>query len=272
MQADWAGLPPPLLQQVLWLALRDLAPIRLPLFLRPGTTAGAEARSHATAIAKLAVVCRAWRAATSAALGCAGLATWRVDVQQTTVDLLQLERLRVVSLDLRLLTWSETDEGAACEALLISPSFRAASGRHLTCIAGVPERLAPLLTGFSNLVAVGLAEDYSSTAFGVAGQGEKSHLACMRLRPLHSLPLLRALTLELGVADLAGLPPQVLDLVLVEVDRIVLPAGTPGASVADRLLAAAAAVGEGLPRRRAAAGAFLLAPLALASCSRSIQA
>lgn len=259
MHADWAGLPPPLLQQVIWLALRDLAPVQLPLFLSPTTTAAAVARSQAAAIAGLATVCRAWRTATAAALGTTGLATWRVDVQHTAgVELLQLERLRVAALDLRLLTWSEADGGAACEALLASPTFRAASRRHLSTITGVPERLAPLLTGFPNLTAVGLAEDYASTAFGIAGQGAKSHLAPMRLRPLHSLPLLRALTLELGLADLSSLPPSVAELALVEVDRILLPAGSRGASVADRLLATAEAAG-GRPSTSMGACCALLA-------------
>lgn len=249
MQADWASLPPPLLQQVLWLALGDLAPLHLPLFLRPDTREDAHARSHAAAIANLAAVCRAWRAAAAAALGSGGPATWRVDVQRTAgVDLLRLEHLRVAFLNLRRLTWSEADNGAGCEALLTSPAFQTASGRHLTSIVGVPERLAPLLAGFPNLAAVGLAEDYTSTAFGVAGMGARSHLACMRLRPLHCLPLLRRLTLELGAADLASLPPQVDELVLMEVDRVVLPAGIQGASVADRLLTVAEAAGEE-PRR-----------------------
>lgn len=244
MQADWASLPPPLLQQVLWLALGDLAPLHLPLFLRPDTREDAHARSHAAAIANLAAVCRAWRAAAAAALGSGGPATWRVDVQRTAgVDLLRLEHLRVAFLNLRRLTWSEADNGAGCEALLTSPAFQTASGRHLTSIVGVPERLAPLLAGFPNLAAVGLAEDYTSTAFGVAGMGARSHLACMRLRPLHCLPLLRRLTLELGAADLASLPPQVDELVLMEVDRVVLPAGIQGASVADRLLTVAEAAG-----------------------------
>ncbi|KAL4437265.1 hypothetical protein ABPG75_004404 [Micractinium tetrahymenae] len=156
-----------------------------------------------------------------------------------------------------MLTWAEADGGAACEALLSSAAFRAAAGPHLASVAGVPERLAPLLADFPSLAAVGLAEDYTSTAFGLAGQGAKSHLAPMRLGPLCQLPLLQSLTLELGVAGLSSLPPKVTELALTEVDRIVLPAGTSGASVADRLLAAAAAAGLARLTLRAASGCIV---------------
>ena len=80
-----------------------------------------------------------------------------------------------------------------------------------------------------------------------------------QLAPLHGLPQLRCLQLELGVVELAGVPPQVRELRLVEVDRLALPtaqrqweqAQRQGASIADRLLAAAASAGEARdpPRR-----------------------
>lgn len=238
---DWANLTPPLLQAILWSALEEPSCFHLPFFLSERTKEAAAAQLENAALSRLACVCRRWRAAVAAAV--ATRATWAVAVQRCSLatELLHLEQLRVASLDLRLPTWSEVGGGTACEALLSSATFQRQSGQSLTAVAGIPERLGPLLAAFPNLESVGLAEDYESTAFGVAGG--KSHLAPMQLAPLLQLPCLSRLLLELGVVDMAQLPPQVSELTLVEVDRIVLPPA-PGTSVTDRLIAVAEAAGR----------------------------
>lgn len=48
----------------------------------------------------------------------------------------------------------------------------------------------------------------------------------MALAPLAPLRALRALSLELGVADLAALPPGITSLTLMDVDRIGKRSGT----------------------------------------------
>ena len=91
--------------------------------------------------------------------------------------------------------------------------------------------MAPSLAAFHSVEAVGLTEGCGSTA------GE-AHGAPMELAPLRSLRRLRRLQLERGIVDLAALPPQVQQLTLVEIDRLMVPP-VPGTSIADRLLAAA---------------------------------
>lgn len=118
-------------------------------------------------------------------------------------------------------------------------------------LAGIPEHLAAALPGFPNLESVGLAEDYASTA------AHLSHSAAMQLAPLGALRALRALQLELGIVALAAVPRQVAHLRLVEADRLALPRGAAGVSVADRLLAAAAAQGLESLALEAASGAVV---------------
>lgn len=236
--ADWAGLHPPLLQSILQHVLGHEV-LQLPSYLAPTTAEAATARRQQAAIAAFSLVCRQWRTAAAAALQ---QWTWAVAVQRAAeqaADALtpQLEQLAVASLDLRRLTWSESGSAAA-EALLHSAAFRRRSGGCLRRAVGIPERLcSALAAGFPNLEAVGLSEDYNST------DAHQHHSAPMHLAPLAALPLLRTLQLELGIVELGGLPPQVRRLQLVEIDRLVLPPA-PGASIADRLLAAAAARGE----------------------------
>ncbi|PSC73618.1 hypothetical protein C2E20_3074 [Micractinium conductrix] len=195
-----------------------------------------------------------WRTALCAAVE--RQATWTVTVQRhAAVDLPRLEPLRVAALDLRALTWAEQGGGAACESLLRSPSFQASSAPHLRSAVGVPERLAGILAaGFPRLEAVGLCSDYDSEGFGQAGG--KGHLAPMALAPLAPLRALRALSLELGVADLAALPPGITSLTLMDVDRIVLPPAE-GASVTDRLMEVVATAGLRSLTLQAASGCLV---------------
>ena len=239
MAADWAGLHPPLLQAILGHVLGNQL-LQLPSYLAAGTAEAAAARHQQAALAAFALVCRHWQQAASAALQqCA----WAVTVQRAAeraAALLprQLEQLAVASLDLRRLVWSEGGGSAAAEALLLSSAFHSRCSACLTRTVGVPERLcAALAAGFPALEAVGLSEDYDST------DAHKHHSAPMHVAPLAALPRLRSLQLELGIVELAAVPPQVRHLQLTEIDRLVLPP-VAGASIADRLLAAAGAQGE----------------------------
>jgi hypothetical protein len=161
-----------------------------------------------------------------------------------------LRQLALARLDVRLLSRSESPAANEVAELLRDPAFQRRSAATLRVLLGLPERCAPALAPFTCLEAVGLVEDYAST-------GDKSHAAAMQLGALAALPCLRSLQLEGGVAELAALPLRVAELALLDVDRVALPPA-PGASVADRLLAAAEAHGEagldGLSGPVAAAG------------------
>ncbi|PRW45400.1 glutamate carboxypeptidase [Chlorella sorokiniana] len=252
MAADWAGLHPPLLQSVL-MHVMDHQVLQLPTYLAAGTAEAAAVRRQQAAIAAFALVCRQWRQAAAAALQqCA----WAVAVQRAAGSAAsalpsQLEPLAVASLDLRRLTWSESGGSSAAEALLLSRAFRSRSSGCLRCAVGIPERLcAELASGFPALDTVGLSEDYDST------DAHKHHSAPMQLAPLAALSQLRTLQLELGIVELAAVPPQVRQLQLTEIDRLVLPR-VAGASIADRLLAAAATQGLDLIALEAASGCIV---------------
>ncbi len=237
--ADWAGLHPPLLQSILVHVL-DHQMLQLPAYLAPGTAEAAAACRQQAAVSAFALVCRQWRQAAAAALQqCAWAAVVQRAAESAAAALPgQLEQLAVASLDLRRLTWSESGGSVAAEALLLSPAFRSRSSALLRHAVGVPERLcAELAAGFPALESVGLSEDYDST------DQHQHHSAPMHLAPLAALTRLHTLQLELGIVELAAVPPQVRQLQLTEIDRLVLPPA-PGASIADRLLAAATAQGE----------------------------
>ena len=155
----------PLLQAILLAAL----PTTLchPALLLPGSPQHAEAADQQRLIAAFRGTCRAWAAATAAALQSPAL-TWAVFAQRPAAEaaalLPQLEQLAVAALDLRRLTWSEAGGSAAAEALLTSTTLLRRSGGCLRTALGVPERLcAALAAGFPGLQAVGLYEDYAST-------------------------------------------------------------------------------------------------------------
>ena len=233
---DWAGLHSPLLQRCFLLALGKQT-FQFAHYLRGDSAEGAACREEQAALAALACVCRRWRQQLEHLLE-HGI-TWSVTVQRCPPTRPEfpdeLGRKAVAELDLRWLTWQDMSATGCSAWLLISDRFRWRSGACLRAALGIAEALAPSLAAFGRLEAVGLMEDYVSAA-------GKAHGAQMELAPLRGLQHLRRLQLERGIVDLAALPPPVQELVLFEVDRLMVPPA-PGASIADRLLAAAEAHG-----------------------------
>ena len=203
-------------------------------------------------------VCRRWREAVGALLQDA---TWAVTIQRSSTysrvlaswaaqnqapaaappDATRLwdrvHRLAVEQLDVRLMAWAVTPGSLDnTAALLRDGAFLRRSAPVLQQAFGIPERLVANLAPYARLERVGLCEDYLST-------NAKPHGRPMQLAALAGLRRLTFLQLELGIVELAAVPPQVTELALVEADRIQLPSA-PGAAVTDRLLAAAEAQGE----------------------------
>jgi hypothetical protein len=234
--SDWAGLHSPLLQRCFLFSLGKQT-FQHANYLRDDSAEAAACREEQAALAALACVCRRWRQQLEHLLE-HGI-TWSVTVQRCPPTRPEfpdeLGRKAVAELDLRWLTWQDMSATGCSAWLLISDRFRWRSGACLRAALGIAEALAPSLAAFGRLEAVGLMEDYVSAA-------GKAHGAQMELAPLRGLQHLRRLQLERGIVDLAALPPPVQELVLFEVDRLMVPPA-PGASIADRLLAAAEAHG-----------------------------
>ena len=238
--SDWAGLHSPLLQRCLLLAL-DKETLQSPCYLADGTPEAAAANKEQAALAALACVCKCWREQVQHLR--AHQLTWAVTVQTWPytiqdgqyLDELEFAAVAVAALDLRWLAWQHLDSAPYVARLLVSDGFRQGSRASLHTAWGISEALAPSLAAYRSLESVGLIEDHISTA-------GKAHGAPMDLAPLRCLQHLRRLQLECGIVDLAALPPQVQQLTLVAIDRLVVPP-VPGTSIANRLLAAAEAHG-----------------------------
>lgn len=271
-EADWAALHAPLLQKIVQLALGGNSSLPFGRYLMHHDSRAAAETTHAAVVAlslvrtpepvrrhfqtaqpgtarlahgrllarcpALPQVCRRWREAVQAVLQ---QGSWRVQVEREAAAaahglsrLLTTMPLALSHLDMRLLSRTESPAAAGVGSLLRDPGFRRRSAATLRVLLGLPERFAAALAPFAALEVVGLVEDYTST---------QSHLGSMQLGALAALPCLRRLHLEAGVAELAALPPRVAELALLDIDRLALPPAR-GASVVDRLLAAAEVQGE----------------------------
>ena len=207
-----------------------------------------------------ALVCRHWREAVRLALG---LTTWNFianykGVGRHTPRFLKLraalQTLPVVESDLRLF-----DDAAA--PLLLEPavvSKQAATLRSAT-MQDTESNLSKLASSYPHLESLCLLECPVRFPDPPGRYTSYSRMADM----LGCLHRLRRLQLEGGVVDLAALPPQVRELKLLSVDRLVLPPGARGEAVTDRLLDVAEARGGCCGRVGRVSGGLYLTALCL---------